>query len=154
MTPSEVREGHPKKERLKPAGVRVSVDHFESRLLGRTFDSNGKASSATYKGGCIFVDHCSSFLHVEHQLGFSAVETVQAKQAYKQLALHHGVVVESYLTDSGAFKANVFVEHIGAHEQRLRFCGANTHHKNGVAERVIQSVSIWLVPSFFTHPLT
>ena len=137
---SEVREGHLKKEHLKP-GVQVSVDHFESRLLGRTFNSYGKASSAPYKGGCIFVDHCSSFLHVEHQLGFSAVETVRAKKAYEQLALHHGVVVESYLTDSGAFKANMFVEHIHAHKQRLRFCGANTHHKNGVAERAVQSVS-------------
>jgi hypothetical protein len=45
-------------EHLKP-GAQVSVDHFESRLLGRTFDSYGKASSATYKGGCVFVDHCS-----------------------------------------------------------------------------------------------
>ena len=139
-TQKDVSDGHLKKEHLKP-GVQVSVDHFEARLLGRTFDSYGKASSATYKGGCIFVDHCSGFLHVEHQLGFSAVETVRAKQAYEQLALHHGVVIESYLTDSGAFKANIFVEHIRSQEQRIRFCGANAHHKNGIAERAVQSVS-------------
>jgi hypothetical protein len=139
-TPNDIRDGHLKKEHLKP-GVQVSVDHVEARLLGRTFDSYGKALSATYKGGCIFVDHCSGFLHVEHQLGFSAVETVRAKQAYEQLALHHGVVIESYLTDSGAFKANAFVEHIRSHAQRIRFCGANAHHKNGIAERAVQSVS-------------
>ncbi len=137
---NDQRDGALKVGHLKP-GLQVSVDHFESRLLGRTFDSYGKASSATYKGGCIFVDHCSGFLHVEHQLGFSAVETVRAKQAYEQLAMHHGVVIESYLTDSGAFKAKVFVNHIRTHEQRLRFCGANAHHKNGVAERAVQSVS-------------
>ena len=108
------------------------MDHFESRLLGRTFDSYGKASLATYKGGCIFVDHCS---------GFSAVETVRAKQAFEQLAMHHRVVIESYLTDNGAFKAKMLVNHIRSHEQRLRFCGANTRHKNGIDERAVQSVS-------------
>ena len=73
MTPYDVRDGALKANHLKP-GFEVSVDHFESRLLGRTFDS--------YKGGSIIVNHCSGFLHVEHQLGFSAVETVRAKQAY------------------------------------------------------------------------
>ena len=139
-TLNAVRDGALKVNHLKP-GAHVSVDHFESRLLGRTFDSYGKATSATYKGGCLFVDHASGFLHVEHQLGFSAVETVRAKQAYEQMALHHGVVVEAYLTDSGAFKANAFVSHIREHSQRLRFCGANAHHKNGIAERAVQSVS-------------
>jgi hypothetical protein len=119
-TLNAVRDGALKVNHLKP-GAHVSVDHFESRLLGRTFDSYGKATSATYKGGCLFVDHASGFLHVEHQLGFSAVETVRAKQAYEQMALHHGVVVEAYLTDSGAFKANAFVSHIREHSQRLRF---------------------------------
>ena len=118
----------------------MSVDHFEPRLLGRAFDSYGKASSDTFKGGCLFVDH-DSFLHVEHQLGFSAVETVRAKQAYKQMALHHCVVVEAYLTDSGAFKAKAFVNHIWEHCQCLHCCGANAHHKNGIAERAVQSVS-------------
>ena len=139
-TPNAVRDGALKVNHLKP-GAHVSVDHFESRLLGRTFDSFGKATSDTYKGGCLFVDHASGFLHVEHQLGFSAVETVRAKQAYEQMALHHGVVVEAYLTDSGAFKAKAFVSHIREHSQRLRFCGANAHHKNGIAERAVQSVS-------------
>ena len=68
-------------------GVQVSVDHFESCLLGRTFDSFGEASSDTFKGGCIFVDHSTGFLHVEHQLGFSAVETIWAKQSFEQMAL-------------------------------------------------------------------
>ena len=95
LTPNDVRDGALKANPLKP-GAHVSVDHFKSSLLGRTFDSYGKASSATYKGGCLFVDHCSGYLHVKHQLGFSAIETVRAKQAFEQLAMHHGVVVEVY----------------------------------------------------------
>ena len=57
------------------------------------------------------------------------------------MALHHGVVVEAYLTDTGAFKAKAFVNHIREHSQRLRFCGANGHHKNGIEECAVQSVS-------------
>ena len=134
------RDGALTAEHLGP-GTRVSVDHFESRLLGRTFDSYGKASSAQYKGGCIFVDHGSGFLHVEHQLGFSAVETIRAKQSYEKMALDAGVVVQSYLTDSGAFKANAFVDHIRNSGQRIQYCGTNAHHQNGVAERSIRTVS-------------
>ena len=63
--PDGNRSGALKVEHLKP-GVQVSVDHFESRLLGRTFDSYGKATSDTFKGGCIFVDHSTGFMHVEH----------------------------------------------------------------------------------------
>lgn len=134
------RDGSLTAENLNP-GKRVSVDHFESRLLGRTFDSFGKASSDQYKGGCIFVDHGSGYLHVEHQLGFSAIETIRAKQNFEKMALEHGVVIQSFLTDSGAFKANAFVDHIRNSGQRIQYCGTNAHHQNGVAERSIRTVS-------------
>ena len=138
--PDADHTGALKVEHLKP-GVQVSVDHFESRLLGRTFDSYGRASSSTYKGGCMFVDHATGYMHVEHQVGFSAVETIRAKHAFESLALVYVVTIESYLTDSGTFKAKAFVQHIRDHSQRIRYCGANAHHKNGVAERAVQSVS-------------
>jgi len=38
-------------------------------------------------GGCIFVAHASGFLHVEHQVEFSAVETVRAKQNYESIII-------------------------------------------------------------------
>ena len=57
-TPTAVRDGTLKINNLR-AGASVSVDHFESRLKGRTFDSYGKATSDKYIGGCIFVDHAS-----------------------------------------------------------------------------------------------
>jgi hypothetical protein len=125
---------------LKP-GAQVSVDRFESRLLGQTFDSYGKATSDTFKGGCIFVDHSSGFMFVEHQLCFSAVETIRAKHAFEALSLMHGVLIESYLTDSGAFKKAAFVNQIRKHGQRIRYCGANAYDKNSVVERAVMSVS-------------
>ena len=35
----------------------------------------------------------------------------------------------------------MFVSHIQQHNQLLQFCGVNAHHKNGVAERSIRTVS-------------
>jgi hypothetical protein len=123
------------------AGSSVSVDHFKSRLKGRTYTSFGKTTSDQYVGGCIFVDHMSGYIHVEHQLGFSSSETIRAKQNYEQLALGNGVIVTDYLADNGIFKANAFVQHLREHNQRVQYCGVNAHHQNGIAERSILSIS-------------
>jgi hypothetical protein len=77
---------------------------------------------------------------VEHQFVFSDVETIRAKQSYERMCLDNGILVQDYLTDSGAFKANKFVKHINETHQLLRLCGTNAHHKNVVAERAIQTI--------------
>jgi hypothetical protein len=87
------------------------------------------------------VDRASSYVHVEHQFGFSAVETIRAKQAYERKCMDNVMSVQDYLTDSGVLKANAFVKHINETHQLIRFCGTNAHHQNGVAERAIQSIS-------------
>ena len=132
--------GHLKAGDLRP-GASVSADHFESRIKGRTLTSFGRPTSDQYVGGCIFVDHMSGYIHVEHQVGFSSIETIRAKQNFEKLALDNGVLIDSYLTDNGIFKANAFVSHIRNQHQKLRFCGVNAHHKNAIAERAIRTVS-------------
>ena len=61
-TDGAIHDGNPR------AGNLVSVDHFESRLKGRTYSSLGGMTSEKYVKGCIFVDSMSSFLHMEHHL--------------------------------------------------------------------------------------
>jgi hypothetical protein len=99
-------------------GAEVSADHFESRILRRTSDSYGKLTSETFKGGCIFVEHSSSFIHVKMQLGFSGVKTTQAKQEFERMAILVEVHIESYLPNSGAFKAHAFVCYNQNHDQQ------------------------------------
>jgi hypothetical protein len=79
-------------------------------------------------------------VHVEHQFGFYAAETIRAKQSYERMCLDNGILVQDYLTDSGAFKANKFVKHIDVTHQLMRFCGINAHHQNGADERAIQTI--------------
>ena len=100
MTPSMQSQLHPTigaltRNHMNP-GMQVSVNHFESRLVGRTFDSYGKVSSATFKGGCNFVDHSSGYMPVEHQVGFSACETLRTKQSVEHFALSFGVLIQNY----------------------------------------------------------
>jgi hypothetical protein len=80
-------------------------------------------------------------MHVEHQLGFSATETLRAKHNFEQLALEHGVVVTNYLADNGTFKARRFVDEIRNRSQLIRYCGVNAHHKNRCAKRAIRTVT-------------
>ena len=65
--------------------------------------------SEQYKGGCIFTDHMSGYVHVEHQLGLSSSESIQAKQRFKSMSLHHGIVIEKYLTDNRVFNGKDFM---------------------------------------------
>ena len=138
--PHPLSDGALKVNHLR-AGEAVSVDHFESRLRGRTYTSFGKTTSDQYVGGCIFVDHMSGYIHIENQLGFSSSETIRAKQNFEQLALDNGVIVTNYMADNGLFKANQFVSHLREHNQRVQYCGVNAHHQNGIAERSIRTVS-------------
>ena len=136
---NKVTDGSLKRDDLTP-GSSVSVDHFESRLKGRTLTSRGR-STETYKGGCIFVDHMSGYIHVEEQLGFSASESIRAKQTFEKFALDHGILIHNYLGDNGIFKSKEFVKHLYEHNQKVSYCGVNAHHKNGIAERNIRTVS-------------
>jgi hypothetical protein len=115
----------------------VSVDHFESRLQGRTYDSYGKPFSTKFVTGALFVEHASGMIHCEHQVGFSAVKTIRAKQSYERLCMDNGVVTHDYLKYSVAFRARKFVSHIHETQQLLSVCGTNAHHQNDVAERAM-----------------
>jgi hypothetical protein len=60
------------------------------------------------------VDHAAYYVHVEHQVGFSAVQRIRAKQGFERLCMDNGVVVQDYSMDSKAFKANSFVAYINS----------------------------------------
>ena len=56
------------------------------------------------------------------------------------MSLDHGVLINSYRTDNGVFRANEFVARTREQNQKLSFCGINAHHKNGAAERAVHGL--------------
>lgn len=129
------------KKALMP-GEQVSVDHFVCKTKGRLFTSKGKTAPAEmYCGGCIFVDHYSSLIHVELQLNLNTHETLKAKELFESMARDHGVIPQSYLSDNGpAFASADYARNLRKFEQVTKFAGAGAHHQNGVAERSIRTV--------------
>jgi hypothetical protein len=134
------RDGALKQGDLQP-GQRVSVDHFICSSKGRLHSSRGKTSSdQMYKGGCIFVDHCSSFIHVEHQVTLTSHETLAAKHTYERILSDMGVIAQSYQSDNGVFSSKDYLAELTTFKQTSRFAGVGAHHQNGVAERAIQTI--------------
>ena len=60
-TPYPIKTGSLKVNDLRP-GTTISVDHFESRVKGCTFDSFGKPTLDQFIGGYLFVDHASGYI--------------------------------------------------------------------------------------------
>ena len=130
-----------KKDQLFP-GQEVSVDHFVCSTLGRLYTGYGKSSeSSMYKGGAIFVDHTTSFVHVEHQTSLTSHDTLQAKEQYEFMCRDYGVLPQQYLSDTAkCFTSQEYTAHLRKFSQTSRYAGVGAHHGNGIAEKAIQDV--------------
>ena len=129
-----------KKGDLVP-GQHVSVDQYESRILGRLAHMKGKEKSSTQlKGGTLFVDHASGKMFIRHQATLGASDTVQAKRAFERDSATCGVTIQNYRGDNGVFKSEEFLKELEVRAQSIKFSGVGAHHQNGVAERAIRTV--------------
>jgi hypothetical protein len=79
---SSSRMKHPGETKLLSAGkvrpgARVSVDQYISGLPGRLPNTYGKEPAKDrYHGGTLFVDHCSGFVFIRHQVSLASGETI------------------------------------------------------------------------------
>ena len=123
-------------------GAEVSVDHFISSVKGRLFSGYDKGSDDNrHVGGCIFIDHASSYIHIEFQSSLSTHETLRAKLAFEQQCRDVGVVVQKYMSDNGtAFTSKDFTDHLTYFQQVSKFAGVGAHHHNAQAERAIRTI--------------
>jgi hypothetical protein len=112
-------------------GAEVSVDHFISSLKGRLFKGYDKQGGEDTRliGGCIFVDHSSSFIHIEIQSSLSSHDTLRVKLAYERMCCDSGVVIQTYMSDNcKSFTSKEFAEHLSEYYQTSKFAGVEAHH--------------------------
>lgn len=123
-------------------GSEVSVDHFVSSVKGRLLSGYDKGSDdSRHIGGCIFVDHASSYIHVELQSSLSSHETLRAKMSFEEHCRDSGVMVHTYMSDNGkAFVSKDFTEHLSSFQQVSKLAGVGAHHHNAQAERAIRTI--------------
>ena len=117
------------------------MDHFKVSDCGRLYTSMGKTHpDMMYSGGCIFVDHATRFVHIEHLANFTATKTIQAKCHFEKSMEDLGIIVQAYQCDNGIFYAYDFLDEIEKGLQNIKFSGVSGHDQNGIAEHGIQSV--------------
>ena len=86
------------------------------------------------------MDHYSGLSYVHLQKSTSALETVEAKDAFERYTASHGAYIHHYHADNGCFADNMFRQAVARKGQTLSFCGVNAHFQNGVAERRIREL--------------
>jgi hypothetical protein len=106
---------------------------------GRLFNGKGKTKeSKMYKGGCVFIDSASGYVHIELQAVLGSTETLKAKEAFELMCQDAGVFPKEYLMDnSSGLPPRPYVLKL---DQRTIFSGIGAHHHNGIAERTIQTI--------------
>ncbi len=125
---------------LEP-GDCVSGDQVESTAPGLLPTYRGTPSTDRYHAGTLFVDHASRYLHFTPHLSTGSKEALQAKHSFELLAFQHNHSIKCYHTDLGIFASNDFCLSYTQQKQRMKFCGVNAHHQNGIAERHICSIT-------------
>ena len=122
-------------------GMCVSIDQIESPQGGLIPVLKGKQTKRKYHVATIFVDHFSKLTYIHYSESTTANEAVEAKHAFEHHAATFGVSIQKYHADNGAFNTRVFKESIIAANQSIAFSGVDAHHQNGIAERMIKTIT-------------
>ena len=135
-----MKEQDIKNDHLLP-GEMVSADHYISRAPGRFYHKKGKSDpSDMFSGGCVFIDHSSGYVSINHQVAIHANATVKEKLTFERETKSLGLVIKGYHTNNGIFNASKFMEELLKKHQKISFSGAGASHQNGTAERSIKTV--------------
>ena len=68
--------------------------------------------------------------------------TLEAKNDFERDYMTRNVVPNHYHADNGRFAENSFKEDCVRKMKNLTFCGAGTHHKNGISQRIIKDLTL------------
>ena len=81
-----MKEKELKKDHLLPGHV-ISVDHYISRAPGRLYHTKFNSDpSEMFSSGCVFIDHASVYVSINHQVAINTTETVKAKITFERTA--------------------------------------------------------------------
>jgi len=132
-------QGDPTRTITKP-GDCVSIDQLVSVTPGLIAQAKGSCTTKQYRVATVFVDHFSRMGYVHVQKGATALETIEAKNAFERYSHTNGVTISHYHADNGIFADNLFRKAVEDSHQTISFCGVNAHWQNGIAERRIREL--------------
>ena len=123
-------------------GQLVFSDQYVYSQSGKHYNHRGQEMrNQQFNGGTIFCDSATGLVYMQHQVGFTASETITAKLNFEREADHLGIKVKEYRTDNGVYTSKAFGESLDHFDQKITHSGVGGHHHNGVAEAKIGSIS-------------
>ena len=139
-----------RKDNVLP-GQQVSIDLFSVTEGGRVID--GPSQATEVKGGCLFVDHATGYVHNEPLLNFTATEILRAKINFEVLMRSYGIIIMDYHSDNGVFNSRLLQQHLQNGEQKLTLSGVGAQFQDGLAERHI-GIIISMARTMLLHAIT
>ena len=122
----------------------VSIDQLQSQEPDHISLAKEKPSTLYYHTATLFVDHASWYLFLGLNCSTCGTEAVASKCAFERIATDNDVTIKHYRGGNGIFFFQAWKTACEALQQSTSFCGLNTHHHNGIAERHIR----WIVVGY------
>jgi hypothetical protein len=119
----------------------VSGDQVESSSPRLVPTYKGSPTTARYHAGTLLVDHASRYLFFSPHYSTGSKEAIEAKHRFELIASQFNRTIKRYHTDNGIFASKDFRQSCIDQRQRIKFCGVNAHHQNGIAERHIRTIT-------------
>jgi hypothetical protein len=85
----------------------------------------------------VLVDHASCYVYLQLHHSKGGAEAKSAKHKFERIAKEIGVQNKAHRADNGIFAKREKTSSAAAQNQILTFSGVGAHHKNGIAERYI-----------------
>ena len=125
-------------------GNLVFCDQYHSSVLGRRWETRGKEHDRDkFVGGTLYYDSASTVMHCHHQVSTRVGDTIEGKHKVEEFYESIGYPIKAFRADNQIFNSEAFLDDCARSNQTMNFCGVGAHHQNGVAERVIQTVTKW-----------
>ena len=132
------------RRKASSVGDSIHCDQYVSKVPGRLPHTYGKeAPTERFRGGTMFVDAFSTYIHLVNQVTLTAGETLMGKRQFDVFAAQHGIKLRHFHTDNHPFSAEAFVSDLHDNEQTISYSGVGAHFQNGVAERCQQTITQW-----------
>jgi len=119
----------------------VSTDQLESNAPEKIPVLKGRPSKEFYRACTFFTDHASNKVHITLHKSTGSDEAVSAKHCFEKLEAEHNVTIKEYHGDNGVHATHQIKSSCELLNQRLVFSGVGAKHQNGVAERMIGTIT-------------
>jgi len=104
-----------------------------------TRHKDSAAAMQPYRGGTIFCNAASWYIHIKHQVSLTSYKTIAAKVNFEWLAIEAGVTITSYHTNNRIYRLSEFLKELHMKGQGIKMSGVSAQFQNGAAENAIKN---------------